>query len=83
MAAITKDLPWEVADLCRADLTRAVSEMRGAFRSTAVHPLRWTVAGSPGSQPAMVVGEGRPVGGGEALVVLEFESTTADTLCPS
>lgn len=63
MTSIMKPLWQELADQCRADPTRAVSEMRAVSDSAPGDPLRWTVTGSPGSQHEMVVGLHPTVGG--------------------
>lgn len=63
MTSIMKPLWQELADQCRADPTRAVTEMRATSDSAPGDPLRWTVTGSPGSQHEMVVGLHPAVGG--------------------
>ena len=63
MTSIMKPLWRELADQCRADPTRAVSEMRAVCDSATGDPLKWTVTGSPGSQHEMAVGQHPLLGG--------------------
>ena len=63
VTSIVKPLWRELAEECRADPTRAVSEMRAVCDSTPGDPLRWTVTGSPGLQGEMTVGLHPSVGG--------------------
>jgi uncharacterized OsmC-like protein len=63
VTSILKPLWQELADQCRADPTRAVSEMRAGCDSATGDPLKWTVTGSPGSQSEMTVGLHPAVGG--------------------
>ena len=63
VTSIMKPLWEDLAEQCRADPTRAVSEMRAVSESAPGDPLRWTVTGSPGSQDEMVVGLHPAVGG--------------------
>ena len=63
MASILKPIWQELADQCRADPTRAVSEMRAVCDSGTGDPLKWTVTGSPGSKHEMAIGLHPSVGG--------------------
>ena len=63
MTSIMKPLWQELADQCRDDPTRAVSEMRAVCDSATGDPLKWTVTGSPGWQSEMTVGLHPAVGG--------------------
>jgi uncharacterized OsmC-like protein len=63
VTSIMKPLWEELAEQCRADPTRAVSEMRAVCDSSTGDPLKWTVTGSPGSQHEMAVGLHPSVGG--------------------
>jgi uncharacterized OsmC-like protein len=63
VTSIIKPLWQELADQCRADPNRAVSEMRAVCDSVPGDPLKWTVTGSPGSQHEMVIGLHPSVGG--------------------
>jgi uncharacterized OsmC-like protein len=63
VTSILKPLWQELADQCRVDPTRAVSEMRAVSDSATGDPLRWTVTGSPGSRHEMAVGLHPTVGG--------------------
>ena len=58
-----KPIWQELADQCRADPYRAVSEMRAVSDSAPGDPLKWTVTGSPGSQDEMVIGLHPSAGG--------------------
>ena len=63
MTSILKPLWRDLADQCRADPAKAVSEMRAVCDSAPSDPLKWTVTGSPGSQHEMEVGLHPSVGG--------------------
>jgi uncharacterized OsmC-like protein len=63
VTSIMKPLWQELADQCRADPSRAVSEMRAVCDSPTGDPLKSTVSGSPGSQHEMAVGLHPTVGG--------------------
>jgi uncharacterized OsmC-like protein len=63
VTSILKPLWQELAEQCRADPTRAVSEMRAVCDSTPGDPLKWTVTGSPGSHHEMAIGQHPSLGG--------------------
>jgi uncharacterized OsmC-like protein len=58
-----KPIWQELAEQCRADPARAVSEMRAVCDSATGDPLKGIVTGSPGSQHEMVIGLHPTVGG--------------------
>src|SRR5262245_9128534 len=63
VTSILKPLWRDLADQCRADPAKAVSEIRAVCDSAPSDPLKWTVTGSPGSQHEMEIGLHPSVGG--------------------
>jgi uncharacterized OsmC-like protein len=63
VTSILKPLWRDLADQCRADPAKAVSEMRAVCDSAPRDPLKWTVTGSPGTQHEMEIGLHPSVGG--------------------